>query len=117
MKKIILTTFAAVSTLFASDSITGNWNTGKENSIVFIQKNESGRYVGTLVSSDNQNAPVGSKILRNFSHVDGEWRGSIYVVKRRMVRDATLSCQGDTLLLEIDAGFRTEKVHWVRVEN
>jgi len=52
MKKIILTTFAAVSTLFASDSITGNWNTGKENSIVFIQKNESGRYVGTLVSSE-----------------------------------------------------------------
>ncbi len=116
MKKMLFTSFLIASSLFAQDEITGNWNTGNNNTVVMIHQKESGEYAGTVVTSDNSDA-IRKEILRDVSKDNGQWDGKFYFAKRDRLLDATLSPRGDILEINIGTGRRSKTVEWTRADS
>ena len=96
----------------AQTSITGNWDTGKENSIVEIHEN-SGELFGKIISCDRAEV-VGKINLRNLEKKGDHWEGELYVFKRRSWYDVSIHEENDTLYLVISVGFFEKEVQWPR---
>jgi len=100
--------------LLAQDSLAGVWQTGEDNSEVKITE-QDGVHSGKLISSDNPKAKIGTEILKEFSQVDGAWKGSLYAAKRGKWYKASIVPSSDTLNITVSAGIVTQKVTWNRV--
>lgn len=96
----------------AQTSITGTWNTGKENSIVEIYE-DSGDLFGKIISSDRAEV-VGKINLRNLQNKGDHWEGELFVFKRTSWYDVSMHEENDTLYLVISIGFFEKEVQWPR---
>lgn len=104
------------SQLAAQGELTGNWQTGEDNSVVEVTES-NGIAVGKLVSSDNPKAIMGTEILRNVTQSNGVWKGKIWAAKRQKLMDATITPSADTLQIKVSAGMISRNVTWMRVNN
>ena len=112
MKSIILLSLCLASiSLNAQTTLTGIWNTGNENTRVEITE-INGTFIGTLVSSDNEDARIGRQLLKDVK-ADGEgWKGKLYAPRQGEWYDATLTMDGERLLITVGSGFRSKTVKW-----
>ena len=99
-----------------SQSLTGLWDTGKENTKVEVTE-ENGFYQGAIHSSGNSKATIGKVIVkagkvRNKSH----FVGKIYALKKDKWYDAEFYPEGNKLTLKVSSGWNTKTQEWVRVE-
>lgn len=111
--KIIVTFCMLFSALAmnAQQSLAGTWNMGKDNTkIEFTEDN--GVYAGTIISSDNTKAKIGTQIIKEVKSVGGEWKGKMYSPKKKKWYNAVLKEEGDQLLVTIKAGMISKTLEW-----
>lgn len=107
---LLLLTALSVS---AQTAPTGVWNTGKENSKVEVMAVDGG-FIGTLISSDNENARIGTQLLKDVKPDGNGWKGSLFSPRRGEWYDATLEMDGEVLVITIGSGFLSKTVKWKR---
>ncbi|MEL6655311.1 MAG: hypothetical protein AAFP77_13780 [Bacteroidota bacterium] len=105
--------FLSTLILSAQQSIAGVWNTGNDNTKIEIAEVD-GIYEGKILSSDNDKAPIGKRLLKDVQLVDGEWKGKLYAAKREEWMDAVLEAIGDQLAITVKAGWVSRTVEWSR---
>jgi len=94
---------------------TGVWLTGTDGGkIETYQKDE--QWFGKLVASDNDKAPIGIDILRNFTLIDGQWQGEVYSIKRQQLADAIIEPNQDRLVIEVSIAFFSKTLEWYKDE-
>ena len=115
MKITFLMTCFFLSTLMvnAQSSIAGVWNTGNDNTKVEIAEVD-GVYEGKIFSSDNADAPIGKRLLKDIQLVDGEWKGKLFAAKRGEWMDAVLQEVDNQLAITVKAGWMSKTVEWSR---
>ena len=115
MKKLSVLICLLFSTLAmnAQQTITGIWNTGKENTNVEITEVNS-VCEGVIVSSDNTKAKIGKQLLKDIKLVDGEWKGKLFAAKKGEWMDAVLEEKGNKLLITVKAGWKSKTLEWTR---
>lgn len=99
-----------------AQSISGFWNTGRENTIIEINE-ENGKYVGKIKSSDNEKVTIGKVILKDLKKQNEKWIGKLFVVKRQEWYDVEITPNGTKLDLIVSAGFWENKVQWSKGNN
>lgn len=81
----LITTIAflfLITSVTAQESIMGKWNTGQDNTQIEI-KAIGNEHEGTIISSDNPNAPIGKLIIKEVIKVGDKYEGKLYAVKRK----------------------------------
>ncbi len=113
--KIALMFFALLSTLtmYAQQSPAGIWNTGKDNTKIEIAET-NGVYEGKIFSSDNAEAKIGKRLLKDVKSVDGAWKGKLYAAKRGKWMNAVLEEKDDQLLITVKAGLMSKTIEWTK---
>jgi uncharacterized protein (DUF2147 family) len=105
------------SAVFAQSDITGTWNTGMENTMVLIEKQDD-VYRGKIVSSDNEKVKEGTLILKDVEHIiDEELEGKMFSLKKGEWFDAKIINTGDKLDITVGSGIRKKSVEWVKSSN
>lgn len=116
MKAIIITTIISVfSITINAQSITGIWNTGKDNTKIEISQ-FNGAWIGKIKSSDNKQVKIGKIILQKIKKEALKWTGKLYAPKRKEWYDVEISRKINTLELEINAGFFGKTIKWEESE-
>ena len=112
MKYLLFTLLSliALSTTRAQAPIAGVWNTGKENTKVEI-KLDDGQYNGTIMSSDNEKAPLGKLLIKEISKAKPH-KGKIFVARQKKWFDAEFTPDGETLFVKVLVGFRSRTIEW-----
>lgn len=100
-------------TMNAQQSLTGIWNIGKANTKIEITV-INGVYEGKIVASDNANAKIGKRLLKDIKLDEGEWKGKLFAAKRGKWMDAVLKEKGNQLLVTVKAGFSSKTLEWVK---
>jgi hypothetical protein len=96
---------------FAVAELEGQWDTGKENTIVKIyQKN--GIMQGEIVSSGNPKAQPGTNLIKDLKKEGQEWKCKLFAPKRQEWVDATLKRQGDKLNISVKVGLFSNTMDW-----
>jgi len=113
--KTILMSFMLFSTLWAhaQQPIEGTWNTGKDNTQIEITE-ANGIYEGKIHSSENENAKIGKRLLKDIKLIDGEWKGKLFAAKKGEWVDATLKEEEGKLLVTVDVGWTSKTIKWSR---
>jgi len=99
--------------LHAQTTPLGIWNTGTDNALVEVKEVE-GRYVGTLISSDNPEAKIGKVLLKDLKPAGKGWKGKMFAPKRGEWFDATLKPKGDVIAITVGSGFRSKTLEWTK---
>ena len=100
-------------TMYAQQSLVGTWNMGKDNTKIEITE-ENGVYGGKIVSSDNDQAKIGSQLLKDIKLVGGAWKGKMFSPKKNKWYNAVLEEKGDQLLVTIKAGMMSKSLNWMK---
>ena len=103
----------AAGSLHSQTTLAGICNTGNENSKIEITEVD-GVFSGTLISSDNENAPIGTQLLTDMKPNDDGWKGKLYAPRRGEWYDALLEVEGNVLEITIGSGFLSKTVEWTR---
>ena len=106
---------ATVAQEKATEITTGIWLTGNDGSKIETYQKD-GLWFGKLVASDNENAPLGTEVLRNFSLKDGVWQGEVYSIKRDQLANATIAPSDEALTIEISIAFFSKTLTWKKEE-
>jgi len=117
MKKLIAVLIFSLlgPALFAHTDLTGTWDTGMENTLVKIFEKE-GVYFGEIVSSDNSKAEIGKQIIKDLKNEDDEWKGKLYVIKKKKWVNAVMELEDGHMKITIKAGFKKKTIEWKKVE-
>jgi uncharacterized protein (DUF2147 family) len=116
MKHITILFLLILCTAFAkAQSIEGLWNTGKENTIIKIQKADQ-QFAGIIHSSDNSNAPIGTPLMKDMVEKGDYYKGKIYVIRMKKWFDAEFRRSGETMLVKVYTGIKTNTVEWKLVK-
>lgn len=97
----------------AQSDITGTWNTGKDNTIVKIER-QNGVYIGSIISSDNPKAKQGIVILKDLEPKIDSWTGKMYAPRRAEWYDVEISTSGNKMQLEMTVGFFSKSIEWTK---
>lgn len=97
----------------AQQSLTGIYNTGKDNTKIEMTE-ENGVYEGRIVSSDNANAKIGNQLIKDVKYVDGEWKGKMFAPKKKKWFDAVLKEKDNQLLVTVGSGWRSKTLEWTK---
>jgi uncharacterized protein (DUF2147 family) len=118
MKMLIVTLILCMfaSPLIAKDSLTGNWDTGNENTIVKISK-KNGIFVGEILSSDNPKAKTGKVIIKFLKKKNDIWEGKVYVPKNEEWYDAEMTIENGTMEINVSVGFFSKTRKWKKVKS
>ena len=108
---LVLSLLLAPAVVHADEPIEGRWHTPKAEGTVEIDV-DGGVLTGKLVASTNENATLGTVILRDFRRSGDGWKGKIYSPKRGKTADATLTLEDQKLVIEVSAGLRTKTIVW-----
>ena len=106
--------FASLS-LSAQEAIDGIWNTGNENTLVEIKQADDLRF-GEVVASDNAEAKLGAKLIKEIEIKGKEWKGKIYNRKKQKWYDATFKAEEEKLLITVKSGMLKKTIEWVKVK-
>lgn len=115
MKKTIslFVLLLSIGSTFGQTAPTGIWNTGTDNTKIEII-DINGTLTGTVLSSDNEQAPIGKVLVKNLA-ADGEvWKGQLFAPKRQEWFDATFEEDGNILEITVGSGFMSRTVEWTR---
>lgn len=93
-----------------SDQIIGTWDADKAN--VEIYKADD-NFIGNPIVDGKRNEKVE---MLNLVYEEGKWVGKLYNKKRDKLMDVVCTVKDDVLLLEVDAGFTTKKIEWIKVK-
>ena len=112
MKYTIIIAFSILShCVFGQSNLFGNWDTGKDNTIIEIIE-INGKTIGKIKSSDNPKAKIGNVILKEVNKIGEIWKGKIYAARRQDWYDAEITQKDNVLEIEINAGFFKKTVKW-----
>jgi len=100
-----------ISILVSSNDFTGIWSMSKGNTKIEIYE-KSGAYYGKIVSSDDEKAKKGTLVLREFTYMDGVWKGKLYSFKKNKLVDAEMLIEDNILKVSFDAGFMSRTLEW-----
>jgi uncharacterized protein (DUF2147 family) len=100
-----------ISFLTPSNDFTGIWSMSKGNTKIEIYE-KSGAYFGKIVSSDDEKAKKGTLVLREFTYMDGVWKGKLYSFKKNKLVDAEMLIEDNILKVSFDAGFMSRTLEW-----
>lgn len=106
---------ATTLTVNAQSPLEGHWNTGKENTVIDIQKVDEG-FEGRIFSSDNPKAPQEKLIVKDVIKVGEAYEGKLYALKRGKWFDAVFSPKGEVLEIVVSAGFMKKTVEWTKAD-
>ena len=95
----------------AQESLTGIWNTGKDNTKIEITEN-NGVYSGKVISSDNGQVKIGKLFIKDVKSVGGEWKGKMYSPKKDNWYNAVLEEKGKQLLVTVKSGMMSRTIAW-----
>lgn len=113
----LLLTFSLFSfSAFAQNDLSGQWNTGDQNTIIKIEQ-QNGVYIGRVVSSDNPKAKSGTLIMKDVKAKKNSFAGKLYSAKRGEWYDAEISENSDKLKIKISVGFFSKTLEWVKVQS
>ncbi len=101
-----------------ADSITGKWKDTDNPAIVEIQ-NKGSYYEGVIVEDSENPGVVSTVIFKNlvYDGAKGIWEGKVYSVKRQKDYDVEIRMSDSTkFTMTVDAGLRSKKVEWGRVQ-
>lgn len=115
MKKIpllILLLFGAIG--MNAQSIEGLWNTGKENTVVRIEK-VSSEFEGKIHSSDYAKATKGKLIIKDVKYNNNTYKGKLYLIRRNRWIDAEFAPNKNSLIVTVSAGFQKKTMEWKSV--
>ena len=101
--------------MYAQTSIDGVWNTGKDNTKVKITK-ENNIWMGKILSSDNEKAPLGKEILKDLEKKGETWNGKLFVIRKKEWYNVRIQINGNELELIVKAGFINKSSIWEREE-
>lgn len=96
--------------------IQGQWNTGEENTVIAIRKEENG-WLGRIVSSDNANAKINGIVLKDLEWNGEEWEGQVYAAKRKEWYDVEMIRNSEMLEVEVSVGIFSKSLEWKREVN
>lgn len=97
----------------AQDSLTGIWNTGKDNTKIEISE-VNGTVEGKTYSSDNASAKIGKLILKDVHSDDGIWKGKIFAAKMGKWMDAVFKVEDKQLFVTVKQGWKSKTLNWVK---
>lgn len=108
---VFFTSFSA----YSQSTIEGLWATGKDNTMVDIRATNE-VLEGKIKSSNNTNAEVGKRIIKNLRENAGSYKGELYIIKIQRWVNATFSPKGEKLIVTVSSGFRSKTIEWERVD-
>ena len=91
----------------------GSWDTKEDNTIIVISESE-GNILGKIESSANPKAVVGKVILKDLKPNGNSWKGTIYAAKRKQWYDAVVTLNESVLEIEIQVGFFSKTIEWIK---
>lgn len=94
-----------------AQSIEGLWNTGKENTVVKIEK-VNNTYDGTIYASDNFNAKIGNILVKDILKSGDSYKGKIYVIDRGEWYNAEFKPKKEQLVITVSSGFGKKVIEW-----
>ena len=97
----------------AQETIAGLWQTGNDNTIIEIVKNDT-QWLGKISSSDNEKAVIGKVIIKEFEPKDNGFKAKMYVAKKDKWMDAFFEIKEEELQVKISAGWKKKKIKWKR---
>ena len=101
-----------------ADSITGKWKDTDNPAIVEIQ-NKGSYYEGVIVEDSENPGVVSTIIFKNlvYNGANSTWQGKVFSVKRQKDYDVEIRMSDSTkFTMTVDAGLRSKKVEWDRVQ-
>lgn len=111
---ILLMALYSITNYAQSQSdITGEWDVGKQNTLVKIQQ-QNGVYYGKIKTSDNPKVKIGKLMVKDLKQTRGKWRGKIYAPKRKEWYDAEFTPKENSLEITIKVGFMSKTINWKR---
>jgi uncharacterized protein (DUF2147 family) len=110
---IIAFLVTGINEVVAQQRITGQWNSGRENSIVKIYQVD-GEYYGKVITSDRKEA-IDKLALKDLNIQGTSWSGKIYIFKRQKWFDVTIEPTESTLILTISNGILQRQIEWAKV--
>lgn len=115
LKSVFLVTMLSLFsiTVFSQTDISGKWNTGDQNTIIEIVK-QNGVYIGKIISSDNPKVKQGKVILKDVKPKKDSWTGQIYAPRRGEWYDTEISTSGNKMKLEMSVGFFSKTIEWTK---
>lgn len=99
----------------AQQNIEGFWNTGKENSIIIINK-VNDKYEGTLHSSDNNNAQVGKLLVKDVINSGDTYKGKLFVIDKKEWFNAEFYPKSEKLVITVSNGFGKKTIEWYKIK-
>lgn len=117
MKHVLILILISMSciTMSAEDNLAGYWKTNRNNTVVEI-KSQDDVFSGKITSTDNEDAQVGSLIVKDVKLKNGEWQGKIYAPKRHEWYNAKFNVMDDKLTIIITVGFFVRTLEWSKTE-
>lgn len=116
MKKItflLIFTILSSTYIVAQTPIDGVWNTGKDNTKINITE-ENSIWTGKTLSSDNENAKIGTVMLKDLEKKGKTWHGKLFFAKKNVWYNVKIQPNGDQLELTIKVGFISKTITWER---
>jgi hypothetical protein len=111
----VISLYLFILAQFAMADLEGNWDTGKENTIVKIHQKD-GIMLGEIVSSDNPKAKPGANLIKELKKEGQVWKGKLFAPKKQEWVDATFTRQGEKLTILVKVGPLSNTVDWKLVK-
>lgn len=115
MKQAILLSllFLGSFTTQAQESMAGQWNTGRENTIIEM-KQDGSEWLGTILSSENEKAEIGKLMVKELQKKGEGFEGKIYVIRRERWMEAYFEPEGNSMKVTVSAGMMKRSIDWTK---
>lgn len=111
----VLICLSSSLTLSAQGNLSGIWNTGNQNTLVKVEKQDNA-FLGKIISTDSKNAKPGTLIMKNVKMKNENGVGKLYAPKRKEWYDAKFCLTENKLTITITVGFFSKTVEWTKIE-
>ena len=118
MKILIISLFLCLLTVtaFTQSNLTGTWNTGNQNTLVKIYK-QNEYYIGEIILTENENVKPGTLIMKDVTFNKGKWTGKMYAPQQKEWYNAELIPVNNKLTITVTVGFFSKTIEWTKTKN
>lgn len=116
MKYLLTIIIASISLskTISQSTLEGVWDTGMENTLIHIYKSDD-QYMGKVLASDNEKAPIDMQVLRNVKQVESHWEGEFFIPRFGTWMEAEFAPSKESLDVQVSVGWFKRKRTWSRV--